>query len=75
MNFLTKEYRDFLVQTKLLSKTDYHQISQLCGRTRSHIKNVVENGFTTDEQTYNVVTDFYLKKAEQIKKQKALING
>ena len=73
--YLTKDYRDFLSDNKLVDKRDFYNISLECGRSRSHIKNVIENGNTTDEVTYKAVIDFYLKKVEMLKQQKAVING
>jgi hypothetical protein len=73
--FLTKEYRDYIRDNGLVDKKDFYYISSSTGRSRSHIKNVIENGNTTDEETYNAILDYFKKKVDMLKQQKALING
>jgi len=69
------EFREYLKKENLLSPKDYFQITKMCNATRHHVKNVIENRFTTNQEVYDAIIKFYAEKKKNIDNQKNIVEN
>ncbi len=63
-----------LKDNNLIRKGDYQQLSEITGKGRQHIKTVICNEGSTDEETVKIIMDFFTTRINEKKQTADTIN-
>lgn len=71
---VTKEFLPNLKKQGLWDENDYRNIAKIRGNLVSHIKNVMEKQYTTTQETFDAIAQYYVAKKENLLTLKSITN-